>query len=166
MSPDTKKGRDLEKRLATNINRRTVDSVRCIPCGYSGNSGFPLGDILITEPAGNHAIEVKNSSADTFRIKPGDVEQSINCANANTKSWIALKFSRRQLVCILVPQWCDGSHSIRDGITDFTPDTFNARVGPSGSLIFDKPSLDEWPSKRRGEKDYQVICEEIGVEYE
>lgn len=169
MSPDTAKGRRKEKELATDINAHTNDSVRCIPCGFSGNSGFDLPDLLVTTDRGNFGFEAKKSKCDTFRIESDDVDQIIRCVNSNTDAGIALRFTNREMLYLRIESWMHGDTSetpFRDMIVYLCPDAFNPRQGRTGTLIFDKPTLDEWPSKQSGKRDYQVICDAIGVQTE
>lgn len=171
MSPDMAKGRRKEKELATDINAHTDDSVRCIPCGYSGNSGFDLPDLLITTDHGNYGFEAKTSKCDTFRIESDDVDQIIRVVNSNTDAGIAMRFTHREMLYLPIKPWFDSGDQcsetpFRDMIVHECPDAFNPRQGPTGRLIFDKPTLDEWPSKMSGRKDYQVICDRLNIDYE
>lgn len=163
---NTKKGHDFELDLVKDITTNTPDAIRAHPLGYSGNHKGAQADVLVTTNSGNHVIEVKNSSSDTFTVSSNEIDQLEQCVNANTVAWIGLKYSRRQLCMIYAADFMcyHGDQEIRNLIVEFTPDCFNPRIGRTGTFITDCPGTDDWSSKQSGMDAWRVVSQSIGLD--
>lgn len=163
---NTKKGHGFELDLVKDITAQTPASIRAHPMGYSGNHKGAQADVLVTTNSGNHVIEVKKSSSDTFRVLSDQVDQLEQCVNANTVAWIGLKYSYRQFCMIYAADFLchHDDQDIRDMIIESTPDCFNPRIGRTGDFITDCPDTDDWSSEQSGMDAWRVVSQSIGLD--
>lgn len=164
-----RKGFNFENRLTRELANRTNDAVGVYPCGYSGNAGFPLPDLLLMNEFKNYAIEVKTTSRDTFTVQNDDIDQMIKCISNTTTAWFAIRFNNRELLVTRLGKQQlleDDAWTLRERMVKYTPSCFNPRLGRTDTFIVDKPSTDEWPSAQSGRPNWQVIADLLYLPYE
>jgi Holliday junction resolvase len=163
-----------ENDKAKEMHRRTGPEIRVYTCGYSGNNAMPQPDVLVTDVTTNHAMELKGPiQSDRVYIEDEDIEQLLDCENANTAIYLVVKFSRREpLVVRYFDNLTTQQHPEADEYNSLSavekfrvliPSCFNPRVTDSGTLALDKPSTSKWPSASAGSDDADAILSGLGI---
>lgn len=169
MSPDTKKGFRFEKDVTNGLqseleDRGLTNHYRLIPSGFSGNHGISSGDLDIVGPNDNHVLELKNCSNDVCTLEydgeDEDLDQLADCAQTvHTRSWIGVKFKRRELVMVEL----DDPSRPAESLVENCPTVLNPRATRTGNFKMDNPSTDVWPSSRSGRDDTDVLLDAFGI---
>lgn len=156
----SKVGSNYDNDLANALNDATDENIRASSMRGSGNTGYPECDVLLRTPKVDHAIEAKKKFWDTgdrgLYINEEDLEQLWQCKNVYTKVWLAIKFSRREL--LFIP--AENPTVIMDAISD----AFNVSYTGGGNLRGVKPDTDMWPSTQSGKEDVDVILSRLGLQ--
>lgn len=161
--------KQYENDIAKAIFRNTGGEIRAYRCGYSGSNAMPQPDVLVTLPAQNVGMELKGPlKKDVIYVEQDDLEQLIECMNADTVVALVVKFQNRKPLVVRYYDAVVGREEW-DDISDLekwealVPEAFDPKLTDEGNLRIRKPDTDEWPSARASEDDYMEICGELGI---
>jgi len=149
------KGRRFELNISKELNQFDEEIVS-YPAGYSGSQYGPSPDIILTTPAGAHALELKKVGLDTGDrrtvIKGDEFEMLEKCSNSYTTSWIVIAINNRKT---LVKR---SNQELEKAI----PDCFEPSITKNGNLRLTKPEASDWISKRKQEvSNAELILNQI-----
>lgn len=164
--------KQYENDRAKEIYRQTPPSVRTYRCGYSGSNAMPQPDVLITTYNGNKALELKGPiQSDRCYVDEDDLQQLVDCENANTEVYLVIKFPHYEPVVVKYydhivgePEWND--KPVAEKFAAMFGKEFDARVTDSGSLSVRTPKDTDWTSTASGRDDTTTILDELGLPHE
>lgn len=156
----TKSGLQYENKLVRDIYENSDFDTKAYRIGYSGNSSIPSPDFIVFEKGREFAFEVKKSNigSDEYLYIPlEDLQQLYRCHGKYTSVYLAVKFSRREMMIATSLNLEDGFDEwFEDMVENFIPDVFEPKV-TDRSLRLTKPSVDDWHSAREGYDDWERI---------
>lgn len=166
-----------EHTISNGIEEETGDEYKSYRCGYSGNSKHPQPDVHVAGPMQNYDMELKGPiKRDVCYVEEDDIDQLVECQNAQTAVYLVIKFQRREP--LVVRYWEDlttdqtSVAGLPDDYEDLSkaekfaaviPGAFDPRVTDSGTLALSKPSTDDWPSAKAGSDDVDAIISGVGI---
>lgn len=164
MSNAQQYGSDYDNDVAVELHRRTPSDVCVLPTRGSGNVAIAQPDVLVRTDVIDYAIELKRSTVDTgeyFYVEEEDLVQLHECGNKYTHCVFGMKFTRRELLVTFLPS-VEGE-TPAEALASVTPSAFDPHVTDSGSIRYEKPDTDVWPSSRAGKSDVEVVADELDL---
>lgn len=159
-----KAGANFDNEMCNVIDEATTGDVFAHSMRGSGNTLTSQPDVKVITPVVDHAIEGKRYTWDPGQrrqvMDPEDVEQLGQCANKYTQLWLALKFTRRELI-VLGPL---NPYDVGESIVELAPDCIEASYTDSGYVRATKPETGEWPSQQAGRDDRDVLLDALDLE--
>jgi Holliday junction resolvase len=161
----TKQGLRYEHDLKNDIYERTLSKDRVlvpIRPDFSGNSLPPNADLVVNDGRRVHAIELKRTGKDVFRIPGYEIEQLVQFCQeypAPAYPYLGVRFNQRQLVLTKVWMGDGGDNSYAEDAALMCP--VEAHATEADTFVIQKPSTEEWPSVTKGD-DVEHVLDTIG----